>query len=64
MKESIQLTYSFCFLVCLLDRGHINPHYGKWICDNLDRNKTVRYNDVEVLANYTYDCMGQASQRD
>ena len=23
MKESIQLTYSFCFFVCLLDRGHI-----------------------------------------
>jgi len=23
MKEFIQLTFSFCFLVCLLDRGHI-----------------------------------------
>ncbi|MBQ8523606.1 MAG: hypothetical protein IJ457_03175, partial [Clostridia bacterium] len=23
MKEFIQLTYSFCFLACLLDRGHI-----------------------------------------
>ena len=23
MKESICLTYSFCFLRCLLDRGHI-----------------------------------------
>ena len=24
MKEFIQLTYSFCFLACLLDGGHIN----------------------------------------
>ncbi len=23
MKEFIQLTYSFCFLACLLDGGHI-----------------------------------------
>ena len=28
MKESIQLTYSFCFLVCLLDRGHIRKVVG------------------------------------
>ena len=28
MKESIQLTYSFCFFVCLLDRGRITLETG------------------------------------
>ena len=32
MKESIHLTYSFCFLSCLLDRGHITPEaFGSFL---------------------------------
>ena len=48
MKESVQFANSFCFLVCLLDRGHITQKmkgdfYYLWVIGNYPKTDAMPY---------------------
>ena len=50
MKEFIQLTYSFCFLACLLDGGHIIYRTANNLFFMLMKYKCKRSDADEILS--------------